>query len=123
MAAFSCRVIGDPAPQGSKRYVGNGRMVESSLGLKAWRETIVQYVALLRRRARFETKVNVALHFITKRDADVDKLARGVLDALTESGLILDDRLVIDLHATKRRSQDTGEDPGVEISVWEAGER
>ncbi len=33
-------VPGLAAPQGSKRYVGNGRMVESSKAVKPWREDV-----------------------------------------------------------------------------------
>lgn len=34
------RVNGIPAPQGSKRHVGNGRMVESSKAVGPWREAV-----------------------------------------------------------------------------------
>lgn len=34
------RVNGTPAPQGSKRHVGNGRMVESSKAVGPWREAV-----------------------------------------------------------------------------------
>jgi len=34
------RVHGIPAPQGSKRHVGNGVMVESSKKVKPWREAV-----------------------------------------------------------------------------------
>ena len=33
-------VHGTPAPQGSKRHVGNGVMVESSAKVKPWREAV-----------------------------------------------------------------------------------
>ena len=33
-------VYGEPAPQGSKRHVGNGRMIESSKKVKPWREDV-----------------------------------------------------------------------------------
>ncbi len=36
------RVYGIPAPQGSKRSLGNGIMVESSLRVKPWREDVKQ---------------------------------------------------------------------------------
>lgn len=36
------RVYGTPAPQGSKRHVGHGVMVESSKALPAWREAVKQ---------------------------------------------------------------------------------
>lgn len=41
-------VRGVPAPQGSKRHVGNGRMVEQSPHLKSWRATVSQYAAAAR---------------------------------------------------------------------------
>lgn len=34
------RVNGTPAPQGSKRHVGNGRMVEMSKAVGPWREAV-----------------------------------------------------------------------------------
>lgn len=34
-------VFGQPAPQGSKKYVGNGVMVESSKKVKPWRQDVV----------------------------------------------------------------------------------
>jgi hypothetical protein len=34
------RVNGHPAPQGSKRHVGGGRMVESSRAVGPWREAV-----------------------------------------------------------------------------------
>lgn len=38
------RVVGTPAPQGSKRHVGRGVMVESSTKVKPWREAVVAAV-------------------------------------------------------------------------------
>jgi len=37
----SWKVEGIPAPQGSKRHVGMGRMIESCKALKPWREQII----------------------------------------------------------------------------------
>lgn len=48
------------------------------------------------------------------RTGDVDKFARAVLDALTQSGIIEDDRHVIELGAVKRYGE-----PRTEISVRE----
>lgn len=45
MSEIVIRVHGVPAPQGSKRHVGNGIMVESSKRVKPWREA-VKYAAL-----------------------------------------------------------------------------
>jgi Holliday junction resolvase RusA-like endonuclease len=35
------------------------------------------------------------------KDGDIDKLARGALDGLVQGGLLVDDRHVVDLRATK----------------------
>lgn len=39
-APITFRVHGTPAPQGSKRHVGNGVMVESSAKVKPWRQDV-----------------------------------------------------------------------------------
>lgn len=48
---------------------------------------------------------------------DVDKLARNVLDALTDSGVIGDDAQVWDLMSSKRLAKE-GMMPGQQIQVW-----
>jgi len=50
------------------------------------------------------------------RSGDVDKYSRNVLDALTQSSVIEDDRHVIELSAIKRYGS-----PRTEITVHEAG--
>jgi len=40
MKPLTLTVHGTPAPQGSKRHVGNGVMVESSKRVKPWREAV-----------------------------------------------------------------------------------
>jgi len=40
MSELVITVYGTPAPQGSKRHVGNGVMVESSKKVKPWREDV-----------------------------------------------------------------------------------
>ena len=35
-------VSGTPAPQGSKRHVGGGRMIESSKKVEPWREAVAR---------------------------------------------------------------------------------
>jgi hypothetical protein len=39
--SWSFYAIGDPAPQGSKRHVGGGRLVESSKRVAPWRDTVL----------------------------------------------------------------------------------
>lgn len=41
---LSVHVPGNAHPQGSKRHVGNGRMIEASPHLKAWRASIAAHV-------------------------------------------------------------------------------
>lgn len=54
---------------------------------------------------------------VCKFSGDVDKLARNVLDALTDSGVIVDDAQVVDLFSHKRLAQ-PGMMPGQQIQVW-----
>jgi len=109
-------VFGVPAPQGSKRHVGNGRMIEASKYLPAWRKAIETECQSL-----FEEPMDGALEvelwfYLPKPCSvsreyptvmpDTDKLVRGVLDGLTKGAAIVDDKLVVDLHAYKRYSVD-----------------
>ena len=127
-------VDGKPAPQGSKRHVGGGRMIESSKALPAWRQRIEDVAA----KAVAESAcwpwlpveahpVAVELWFVMPRPLrlkttvphirrpDVDKLARAVLDGIT--GIVLtDDSLVTELLARKRTAE-PDETPGVHIRV------
>lgn len=127
-------VPGKPAPQGSKRHVGRGILVESSKALGPWRERI----AIVARQATagghpqmFTAGDPIAVHieFVMPRPSgtpksrtpaavkrpDVDKLARAVLDAITDV-LIHDDSAVVHLQATKRLAG-TDEPPGADITV------
>lgn len=52
------------------------------------------------------------------RTGDVDKFARAALDALTQAGIIEDDRHVVELGACKRYS----DDPRTEIEVREVSQ-
>lgn len=54
---------------------------------------------------------------MSQRSGDVDKLARNVLDALTDSGLIGDDAQVWDVFSSKRLAC-PGMMPGQQIRVW-----
>jgi crossover junction endodeoxyribonuclease RusA len=127
-------VIGLPAPQGSKRHVGNGVMVESSKKLKPWRDAVT--AAAREAQEQFGTidgPVEVVMVFrfppvksepYRRRHAtkpDADKLARGVLDALTHARLIGDDSHVWALHASKRYALD-GQAIGASVEVWSHGE-
>ncbi|GAB3211304.1 RusA family crossover junction endodeoxyribonuclease [Nocardia tengchongensis] len=121
-------VPGDAAPQGSKRHVGGGRMVESSKSVGPWRERIALAahghgwtpgtgpvaVYLLFVRPRPLSTPKSRRPPATKKP-DLDKLSRAVLDALTGIAYA-DDAQVVDLHARKRLAA-LGETPGVRITV------
>jgi len=59
------------------------------------------------------------------RVGDVDKLARSVLDSLTDAGVWLDDAQVVDLHVVKDYpGPDIGQHvPGVRITVHRVGDQ
>lgn len=130
-------VDGNPAPQGSKRHVGHGRMIESSKRVEPWRKRIAAKIAA-ERLQRLDGPVSCRLtfymprpkcHYRTGRYArllkplaptysrarpDVDKLARAVLDALTMSGVVGDDSQIAILLAVKKYAAMT---PGVFIEL------
>ncbi len=128
--ALDLFVPGRPAPQGSKRHVGNGVMIESSKAVAPWRTTVAWHAAEAYRGAPLDGPIIVRLEFLMprvtslpKRKAtpphtkkpDSDKIARAVLDALTKV-VWRDDSLVVDLHVTKRYAE-VSEQPGVRIRV------
>ena len=144
MSAVHIAVNGiDPAPQGSKRHVGNGRMVEASKRVKPWRNAVAlsaqqqmreQKCSLItgacsvsiefrfkRPKSHFTTngqlKANAPEHCIVKRN-DIDKCCRSTLDALSDGGVFADDCLVVRLIADKRYCIGS-EPPGALITVTE----
>jgi Holliday junction resolvase RusA-like endonuclease len=145
--ALVITVYGDPKPKGSMRHVGKGRMVEQVAGGKPWREA-VKWAAL---DAREEWRVGwLNDHWrpldgplcceitytvrkpasapktrvtwpITRSSGDVDKVARNVLDALVDAGVMRDDSQVVELTVRKVYA-DEGIDalhtPGAVIRIW-----
>lgn len=119
VVAFTVR--GVAAPQGSKRLLGHGALVESSARVQPWRSD-VRAAAEDAMRATGATRADgpVAVHIFfaftrpkshpktrvtwpTGRNlGDIDKLCRAILDAITSAGVIADDSQVIRLVADKR---------------------
>jgi len=139
---YSWATNGIPAPQGSKRHVGNGRMVESSKALKPWRQQIIADAKQLQINDPLDTPVGVTLvlcfprpkHHYSKNGTlkakapkhkitrpDLDKLTRGVLDSLVLAGVIKDDSLVYSVSAYKRYCT-ASEQPGVMITVIDSSD-
>jgi len=139
-SSFTFTVLGKPAPQGSKRHVGRGVMVESSKRCKPWRQD-VRHTALDLRpddwHANMDAAITLSVVFIfarpkshfrangqlkpsapahcTGRIGDVSKLVRAVEDAMT--GILYnDDAQIISLIAHRRFANDR-EQPCAIITV------
>jgi crossover junction endodeoxyribonuclease RusA len=120
-------VLGRPRPQGSKRHVGNGIMVESSKALKPWRQDVAGMALALGVEmfaAHVPLELTLNFYFSRPKSAkrrgmttkpDIDKTARAILDAI-KGILITDDSQVVELHARKHY----GGPERVEISIQEA---
>lgn len=146
MRNLTVRVYGAPAPQGSKRHVGNGVMVESSKRVKPWRTDIVEAARtaieadgwtppvgparvslnFIMPRPRSHYRTGKAAHLLREASPDlhssrpdIDKLSRAALDALTTAGVLRDDSQVAQLSASKEYG-DGDVLPGLIVSVWEA---
>ncbi len=130
MIVFS--VYGTPAPQGSKRHVGNGVMIESSKKVKPWRQD-VKYAALdaingTAHTLPIDEPIEISIVFYlpkpksAKKDAqmafkkpDIDKLIRSTFDAIGEAGIWTDDSRVVRVLASKRYAIDRA--PGAAIEI------
>lgn len=128
-------VMGDPAPQGSKRHVGGGRLIESSKKVAPWRTDVAaaaqEWRAAHGRPQPLDGPVAARLVFFLRkpistpkkvvqplRKPDLDKLVRSTFDAL--KGVIwADDARVVSLHAEKRYAA-PGEPTGCRITVGSA---
>lgn len=120
-AMISLIVFGTPAPQGSKRHVGGGVMIESSKKVKPWRDAVRSDAVEIRAGAEPLDGPLVAdmvftfnrpkSHYRTGKNAhllrddapprptgapDLSKLARSTEDALTDAGLWRDDSRVVE---------------------------
>ncbi len=141
-------VYGSPAPQGSKRHVGGGRMIESSKKVKPWRQDVKSAAELWLhengRPAPLDGPLIVRMVFTlpkpksapkrrrtyADRKPDLSKLLRSTEDALTDAGLIADDARLVEF--SRLAKVFPGEDPealtspGVLIeieSMWLASPR
>ena len=136
------RVFGHPAPQGSKRHVGNGVLIESSAKVKPWRQDV--RAAALEADAHFDGPVSLTVGFLLRRPAshfrtgrnahllrdtapaypgkkpDIDKLLRSTLDGLGESGIWRDDAQVVRVRAEKLYADH--EPVGAHITIEPLGE-
>lgn len=135
MGSVEVFVPGTPAPQGSKRYLGNrggrGILVESaSTKVKSWRADVREAATGLVP-APVEGAVSVAITFLLARPRsvpvarrplpivkpDIDKLLRSTLDALKSAGVYGDDAQVVHTDVTKVYADGVNAVPGALIRV------
>lgn len=124
-------VLHRPAPQGSKRHVGGGRLLEQSKRVAPWREAVDQ-AARAAANARhviecggspaiapqpLDGPLSVEVIFTVRKPAsapktrvtwpttrdsgDIDKLLRSTFDALTTAGAIADDSRIVEVVTRK----------------------
>jgi crossover junction endodeoxyribonuclease RusA len=121
---------GIPRPQGSKRHVGNGVMIEAS-DVKPWRKAIAQAVFEAWVRSgddrAFTGPVVVWATFFLPRpktvkrllptvSPDLDKLCRALGDGLSiDSKALDDDALIVKWHAAKAYAD--SHEPGVIVAI------
>lgn len=136
-AHFSVR--GMPGPQGSKRHVGKGKMVESSAKVAPWRECVKWEALSYRNRNAIPVLTGPVFMRIVftlpkpvsapkrrrtfpDRKPDLDKLERSTLDALTDAGMWQDDSQVVEfLRSAKvypNEDPEALESPGVHLSIF-----
>jgi Holliday junction resolvase RusA-like endonuclease len=117
-------VDGDPIPKGSLKCVGRGvhRIVEDNPRTRSWRKSVaaevggvahadphqpvgVEITSTLPRPAHHYgssgIRANAPIWPTNARTGDVDKLARLVLDALVDAGLLVDDAQVVEVVSRK----------------------
>jgi crossover junction endodeoxyribonuclease RusA len=128
---------GTPAPQGSKRHVGRGILIEDSQRSRPWRDAVTWHAQHAHTGPPYTGPVAIHIHLHLPRPKshygtgrnrhlvkpraplwhpvkpDLDKLARLILDACTNARVIHDDSQVAQLTARKLY----GEHPGVRVRI------
>lgn len=128
-------VEGKPQPKGSMRgFVHKGRAVltTANKGLKPWTTRVVKELKKsiwLDEPYPYAVRVSIYASFVPPKSRssdepmiqkpDIDKVARAVLDAIVEAGVICDDKQVVFLMVSKRYSE-TGTE-STEICVRSEG--
>lgn len=122
-------IKGRPAPQGSKSHKGNGRMVESSRLLPAWRRAVKKASADAReqhgtidRAVRVDVTVVLPRPKRSKFDGpagapDLDKLQRAIGDGLEAGGLISNDSRIVEWASRKVWAETVGGPTGAVVTV------
>jgi len=124
-------VLGLPAPQGSKKHVGRGILIESSKKVAPWRQDVREAALKVYQGEPLNEPVCIRVEFIFPRPqghfgtgknsgklkpsapiyatshslGDLDKLLRSTFDGLSVAAggtVIRDDSLIVETEATKR---------------------
>ena len=127
----------ESAPQGSKKHVGRGIMVETCKRLKSWRKEVslraklivdqiieepveVEVVFWFKRPLKHYllngmVRQSAPVYITNKNKGDIDKHCRALLDSLTKSAFA-DDSQVVSLHAVKKYCE-TDSQTGATIKI------
>lgn len=130
MDEIELRILGLPAPQGSKKVI-HGRLIEASgQKLKTWRKQIAEACQTNAGNEIVLGPVGIEVEFYLPRPAsvrqskrplpivppDLDKLLRGLLDGIGQSGVVWgDDSQVVRISATKKYADEA--DPGAWVRI------
>ncbi len=129
METIQLEVVGEPAPQGSKKVI-HGRLVEASKKLKPWRRAVAESCKATNNQNLLLGPVEVEVTFYLTRPPsvkqskralpivppDIDKLCRALLDGVGDSETIWgDDSQVVRLIASKEYA-DTRK-PGALVTI------
>lgn len=140
-------VIGSPAPQGSKKFVGTsksgrGLLVESSKKVKPWRMDVKAAAEAVRGQigATLDGPLIVSMVFTLAKPSsapkrrktwadkkpDLSKLARSTEDAISDSGLWVDDARVVEYARLAKvfpgEDADALDVPGVKVWIRRAND-
>lgn len=130
MKIISLFIPGAAKTKGSMRHVGRGQMRESVEGSTQWKRLMAGLLHAHYRKFYSEpmagpvsVRALVVLpvepeKLIEQGSGDVDKLARNLLDALTDAKVYGDDAQVVVLHIVKESFR-TGRPIGIEVTVQE----
>lgn len=126
-------VQGTPAPQGSKRHIGGGRMIEANKNLPAWRAAVQKAAQQAHTGDPYDGPIHVTVDFFLTKPKnprwqvpatgyDLDKLQRAIGDALEKAKVITNDARITRWEAQKWYPAG-GKPTGAIITVTQAGPR
>lgn len=115
--SFSFVVPGEPIGQGSMKHIGNGRMIAANdKKLRPWRKAVKEAIeskwAADGEIIKFDGPTGIRIEFCVERPKsvkrewptvpyDIDKSCRSILDSCTDSTIVTDDSIFVELYAKK----------------------